>query len=132
MSICQSVESSNYSCKSKKKYKYYIVESVRIQYNIDKYKIQNIMENVLSQQCNMKVYGYNKTNDFYWCKEVTNCICTLYVTIDICSYDFNKSFITITPNIGKEKDVQIFIQNFKNAMQLYQKTSFIYEYLERN
>lgn len=132
MSIFQSVESSNYSCKSKKKHKIYMVESVRIQYNIDKYKIQNIMENVLSQQCNMKIYGYNRTSDIYWCKEVTNCICTLYISITIWTHDFNKSFITVTPNIGKEKDVQLFIQKFKNAMQLYQNSSFIREYLETN
>ena len=107
-----------------------MIESVRIQYNIDKSKIQNIMENVLSQYCKMKIYGYNKQEDFYWCKEQNKCLTTLYITIAITAYDYNKSYVTITPTVGKETDIQKFIQKFKDAIQMYQHSSFIHDYLE--
>ena len=131
MSVFQSIE-TNYSCKSKKRSKLYMPESLRIQYNIDKNSVQNIMENVLSQYCKMKIYGYNKQDNFYWCKEQNKCVCTLHISISVATCDYNKTYITITPLLGNELEIRSFIQKFKTAMKLYEKSSFIYEYLESN
>ena len=132
MSVSYYQSNENGSCysKTKKEKNIQIVDTHFIEYNIDKKTIYSIIEYTLSQTCGMKVYGYNKSEDNYWCKTMDKSICTFFVTICIESYGVNKSIVTIKQSIGSNYDANMFVQKFNNAMKLYQETPFLRDYLD--
>jgi hypothetical protein len=130
VSYYQSIENGSYHSNTKKKENLKIVDTHFIEYNIDKKNIYPIIEYTLSQTCGMKVYGYNKSEDNYWCKTMDKSICTFFVTICIESYGVNKSIVNIKQSIGTNYDTKMFVQKFNNTMKLYQETPFLRDYLD--
>jgi hypothetical protein len=130
MSVCYfQINYNNHSTKIKKE-KYRIVDISTITCNIDKNKVKTIMASILSKYCNIKIYGYNKLKEQYWCKNVKENVCSLFINISLQSYNFNKTVLILTPMIGKDKEIKEFIEKFKEGLQLYQGSSFVRQYLD--
>ena len=128
MSIC-SLPITNTLHSLKKNVIFRITEPVTIYYEIGKNKLYEIIENIISKSCGIKIYGYNTKEEFFWCKQITNYRCLLFINISIYSYNLNKSIVIINPIIGKEHDINCFIEKFTNTMKLYEKSAFIRDYL---
>jgi len=127
MSLCYSLKKRSSSLK---KEKINIVDSTLVNCNIDKNKLKTIMVSILSKYCNIKIYGYNKTNEQYWCKNVKEKICSLFMNIEIYSYNYNKTIVILTPITGESNEINLFIEKFKEGIQLHQGNAFVRQYLD--
>jgi hypothetical protein len=127
MSLCYSLKKRSSSLK---KEKIIIVDSTLVNCNIDKNKLNTIMVSILSKYCNIKIYGYNKTNEQYWCKNVKEKTCSLFMNIEIYSYNYNKTIVILTPITGESNEIISFIEKFKEGIQLYQGDAFVRQYLD--
>lgn len=118
------------SRKLKRREKIQILQPVSIDYEIEKRSFHPIIEHIISRTCDMKIYGYNKKEEVFWCKETKNCICTLFINISLCSIDYTHTKVIITPVVCNATDFECFITKFKDAMKLYEKSKVIRDYLE--
>jgi uncharacterized metal-binding protein len=102
-----------------------IMETVSIEYNIHKHNLERIVEYILPNRCNIKLFGYVVKEDSYWCKKMKKTKCEFLVRISIRRLDFKKSVITLEHQIGKKEDAREFINIFKRAMKLYYDPQFV-------
>ena len=107
-----------------------VLETHHIHYNIDKSKICPIIEYIFSQTFGFKVFGYNKTDDNYWCKTMVKSNCTFFISISIQTNGVGKSVVTITDKLGTREDFKMFISRFMSAMRLYVESPIIGDYLD--
>ncbi len=97
-------------------------------------KEKNIIEKtlikILSQCCELYVYGYDIIEDKYWGKKikVTNnkihCILQFTLSIETCNENSNKSYIHIHPMFGTSSDIKIFEMDLLESLQLYETSNF--------
>jgi len=107
-----------------KKDKYRVLDPTQLSYGINKIYLQRIMEFLLSKKCCMKIIGYNKKTDVYWCKQTNSAgTCYLFINITIHFVNFNSSIVVIKPVIGRDADIENFIEQFKNTMNLFEKST---------
>jgi len=79
----------------------------------------------------MKVSGYNKKEDQFWSKKLNwKCECIVFLIIAVQSLDYHSSQVIVTPVLGKEKEIALFITNFKEALQDYKEIPFVKQLLE--
>jgi hypothetical protein len=110
--------------------KYLYMELIKLNYFINKSKLENIIRNVLLNFCEVSVIGYERLTDKYWCKICENNCCILHVEIEILYKNNNTSDIHILPFVGNKTNLKKFIFDINEALQLYQTSTFIKNCLE--
>jgi hypothetical protein len=100
-------------------------------YNIDKSLFDSIIEYILIDCCAASVLGYDRYLDKYWCKKMNNKICYLYVEIKINYKSYKNTEINIIPLIGKNEDINLFINDFHESIDIYHCSSFIRDTISR-
>lgn len=105
-----------------------LFDSIDIELNIDKEKLNNILKKILTQFCEINVIGYKEYIDTYWCKIHKNNNTILYLELILFKIDLNKTIVNIKHIIGDIYYLNLFIKNFKQSIEKYQ-TIDIYNYM---
>jgi len=110
---------------------YKAIKQISFDCNLEKSKLQSIMNSILTRYCQMKVSGYNKKEDHFWSKKLnTKCECNIFVIIAVQSLDYHSSQVIVTPVLGKENEIDAFVTHFKEALQEYKEIPFVKHLLE--
>jgi hypothetical protein len=114
-----------------KNFKFRIINQVDLSYNIDKSLFDSIIEYILVDCCSSAVLGYDKYFDKYWCKKYENSTCYLHIEIKIKFKGYKNTEINLIPLIGKNEDINLFVNDFHESIDIYQTSSFIRDTLNR-
>ena len=110
---------------------YKAIKQITFDCNVDKTKLQSIMNSILTRYCQMKVSGYNKKEDHFWSKKLNwKYECNMFVIIAVQSRDYHSSQVIVTPVLGKENEIAAFVTNFKEALQEYKEIPFVKQLME--
>lgn len=115
--------------KSIKIERFRFVKDVLIKNLLSKTDVDNILKKILLE-FNFTVIGYESFEDKYWCKKLGKSKCDLHFEIQVIHIDYEKSVIKIIPLVGTNNEIQKFVNEFKDYLQLYQTSSFMKHYLE--
>lgn len=128
MSVCYYQMSTNGF--SEERFRYIDVKLITFYININ--KLLNIIKGILSDFCNVNVFGYNKETNKYWCKIYDKKFCVLHIELEIIKKCNKTSYVKIIPLIGTDYLIKNFVSNFAEAIHLYTTSSFIKSCLEEN
>ncbi len=95
--------------------------TICLQVNIDRYEINNIIQYVLIDLCNINVLGYDKFKDHFWCKKYDNSECILHIELNINI----KGYICIEPKVFSQRELNIFIYDFIESIDICKTSNFI-------
>jgi hypothetical protein len=98
---------------------------INLTYKLSKLDFDAIIQRILIDFCNIKVLGYDKLEDKYWCKKYEKASCLLYIKIQIHFISQDCSKISILPIIGKKDDINMFVYDFNDAVIMYKTSNFI-------
>lgn len=102
------------------------MSSIELQYRIEKNEMDNIMQFILTNFCNSSVLGYNKHSDNFWCKKYDeNIRCILHIEIHTKKKDIGQSEICVKPLIYNLTELQEFMSDFIDSIQIYKSSKFI-------
>lgn len=110
---------------SPKDHKFRFIEKKNLIYYIDKKKLDDIIKYILTEYCGISMMGYYKRNDVYWCKKYNKCKCDLYVEVQIIKKSLGHSIVKISSFVGNDKDINTFVSNLHNKLDIYQADNFI-------
>jgi len=110
--------------------KYKIRDIIELKIIINKDIIDNVIRNILINECEMTVIGYNNYNSKYWCKKYTKNSCGLYFEIEVTYSESNLSHLKFFPLIGNDENIKIFMSCFNKCIMLYNTSALIKFYLE--
>ncbi len=100
-------------------------KEIKLNYYVNKREIEKIIQRILIDFCNISILGYDKNEDTYWCKKYNGSSCILYIKFRIHLISFDLSEISIAPILGDKTDINIFVYDFNDAMQMYKTSNFI-------
>jgi hypothetical protein len=106
---------------STKRYEYRFMDSIYLQYYIDKTKLEEIIKYILIESCNISVIGYNKHRDTYCIKKNKKYYCELHIELEIMKKEFEFSQIRITPLLGMNVNIRNFIIKLNESLLVYQR-----------
>jgi hypothetical protein len=98
---------------------------ITIECNINKKKLDNMINYLLIDFCELDVYGYYKFSDEYWGKKIENDTCVLHVTLNILYNNIYSSIIKIQPIIGDKLEIYNLVNNINEAIKLYNNSKYI-------
>lgn len=102
-----------------------IINSISLTCYVNKNELDKIIKNILIKFCNSAVLGYDRGKDKYWCKKYKKTICEFHIEIKIICDKFGDTQIQIVPLIGYNDDVELFINDFNEAIYMYKISNFI-------
>lgn len=108
-------------CREKFRFK----DTIKATYSINKFIIDNVIRNILMDECTMSVIGYDKYSNKYWCKKYSDKTCELSLELEL-SYnnDLNTLEVQFVPLIGHDSDIRNFIFKFNECMMLFDSSIF--------
>ncbi len=104
-------------------------------------KIEDIIRDVLREFCEVSVMGFNRIENYYWCKNVEDKKCILYSEIRIVANDSDSSIIIVinesdlhlklrgAPKNYKTTKIN-FLEAIKEGLYLYQNSAFVRYFLQ--
>jgi hypothetical protein len=107
------------------------MQSIKLQYYINRTKLDNIMRNILLNFCEVSVIGYNNLNKNYWFKICENKYCVLHAEIEILYKNSEISELNILPLVGNINTIKKFVYDINEALYLYQSSLFVRGSLSR-
>jgi hypothetical protein len=124
MSVCLYPRNNiNFSAREAERFQY--IKEIKLTYHLRKPEFDKIMQQILIDFCNTTVLGYDKHNDKYWCKKYNKSTCTLHLEIKVISKGCDYSDIQIMPLTGEYNDINLFISDFNESVQMYKSSNFI-------
>jgi hypothetical protein len=102
-----------------------ITNTISLTCYVNKNELDKIIKNILIKFCNSAVLGYDRSKDKYWCKKYKKTICDFHLEIKIIYDKFGDTQIEIIPLIGYNDDIELFINDFNEAIYMYKKSNFI-------
>lgn len=123
MSVCYYKRANNISMKYVDTSKYIDTKLMILNINID--KLLDIVKEVLTDFCEAKIVGYNKSTNKYWCKMYDKNCCRLHIELEILKHNDDLSFVNIIPLVGSSILIEEFITNFRESIELYTTSLFI-------
>ena len=106
-----------------------IINEINFTYYLDKTVFDKIMHRILIDFCDSSVLGYDKNSDKYWCKKYNKLSCNLHVEIFVICKGYDYTDIIINPLIGNNEDINAFIYDFNESVQMYNTSNFIRDIL---
>ena len=107
--------------------KYFFIEDIEIQTDLNKFEIERILLTLLTSNCGMNVIGYNQYEDAYWCKNIKNNSVLSFYKIKLNCYGFNENTIKIVPIISTKQGITKFESALKVALFDAKIKSDLYE-----
>lgn len=96
-----------------------------IECNINKKKLDNMINYLFIDFCELDIYGYHKFADEYWGKKVNNDVCILHFTFNILYNNIYSSIIKIQPIIGDKLELYNLVKNINECIKLYNESKYI-------
>ena len=100
--------------------KFQPVNIISFIYYIHKNKLHDIIGKLLNEYCDVSVIGYNKYDDKFWCKKYVKVDCSLHIELEIINKSDSCSTIKITPLLGNDISIKLFIINLNESLHPYQ------------
>lgn len=125
MSICYYPSYNKSKSLNYKLERFRIINEINLTYYLDKSIIDKIMKRILIDFCESSVIGYDRYHDKYWCKKYNKLICKLNIEIYVIFKGYNYSEIKIIPLVGMNEEINTFIYDFNESIQLYMESDFI-------
>jgi hypothetical protein len=107
--------------------KYFFIEDIEIQTDLNKFEIERILLTLLTSNCGMNVIGYNQYEDAYCCKNIKNNSVLSFYKIKLNCYGFNENTIKIVPIISTKQGITKFESALKVALFDAKIKSDLYE-----
>ncbi len=104
---------------------------INLTYYLNKCELDTIIQHILVDFCNISVLGYDKYEDKYWCKKYNNSSCVLHMKIQINFSSLDCSRISILPITGNKDDINMFVYDFNDSIQMYKTSNFIKSLLRK-
>ena len=123
MEVCVCQKNKHFSLREKDKFQ--MMNNIKLTYSLNKFELDKIMQHVLIEFCNVSVIGYNKYEDKFWCKSYTESICSLHIELAVKSKEIEYVEIKIMPMLGSINDINAFIYDFNESIQMYKTSNFI-------
>lgn len=123
MAVCFYPRNKQFSLRGPERFR--VIDDINLTYYMNKSELDKIMQHILSEFCNTSVIGYNKYQDKFWCKRYDKSICTLHIEIFVNLKGFEYSEIKLTPLIGTTDDINMFVYDFNDSIQMYRTSNFI-------
>lgn len=116
---------SNMINSKKSKERIRIINTISLTCYVNKNELDKIIKNILIKFCNSAVLGYDRGKDKYWCKKYKKNICEFHLEIKIIYDKFGDTQIQIFPLIGYNYEIELFINDFNEAIYMYKNSNFI-------
>jgi hypothetical protein len=124
MSVCLYPRNNiNFSPRGPERFR--VIKVINLTYYLSKSEFDKIIQHILIDFCNTTVLGYDKYNDKYWCKKYNKSRCTLHLEIKVISKGYEYSDIQIMPLTGEDDDINLFVSDFNESVQMYKSSNFI-------
>lgn len=120
MTVCFLPINSEKLVTDRKKLLYRYIKPIKITCNIKKDMLYELIYDFLKEICEINIFGFNKSTNEYWCKNVKKSV-TLHFTITIIKCDNSSSCITITPILGRDNEIKKILLKIVNLLNLYDK-----------
>ena len=124
MSVCfyPTPRSDIYSPRKIERYRF--INEINLTYKIDKNVINDALQYILMNNCNVSVVGFNTNTNKYWCKIYGKSTCKLYLEIYVKGLYFDACELHITPLTGETNFIKKFIEDMDKGLQLFQTPSY--------
>jgi len=110
----------------KRKFKEFKCIDIKIfKFNINFTNLLNIINVILTDFCEASVIGYEKITNKYWCKNYDGKFCSLHMELEISYQELDTTIIKFIPVIGRENQIENFVSNFTESIELYRSSPFI-------
>jgi len=104
---------------------YTLIDIKMMVFYINYDNLTNIIKNILTEFCDAKVIGYEKTTNKYWCKMYENKFCSQHIELELLRHTNEITLVKIVPKIGTDLLIKNFVSNFEESIHLYITSSFI-------
>lgn len=101
------------------KYRFSYIPKIAISCNINKTKLIDIIYYSLQKVSELTVFGFNKQYNEFWAKRIVKNNYLLHFTISIQSYGLENSNIVISPLVGNDKEIKMFVNKIKEFINLF-------------
>jgi hypothetical protein len=101
------------------------IRKINLKYYLNKSEIDKIMQFILIDFCSTTVLGYDRLRDKYWCKKYNKSSCVLHLEININNKGLDCSEINIEPLLYSTSDLEMFLMDFSESIQMYKTSNFI-------
>jgi hypothetical protein len=93
------------------------IDIMSLYYYIDKSTLEDILPQLLSINCGVSAFGYNKSQDAYWFKKDVYSKIVLSVEIEIISKNIASSTIKFVFFTGTQKQITDFMNKFAESLE---------------
>jgi hypothetical protein len=122
MTVCFLPYEQNYKDNMKKKSFRYI-QPITIICKIGKEELSDLIKNILVNNCELDVYGFNRITDEYWGKKIEKTVNKLHFNLSIYKKEYYSSYITITPFVGTNIEIQKLLFKILGVVKLYENNA---------
>jgi len=88
-------------------------------------ELQKIMRTILTHFCNTAVVGYDKARGVFWCKKYAKSVCVCHLELALISDASGHTQVHVTPVLCYSDDLEKFVCDFHESVQLYLSSNFI-------
>ena len=92
------------------------VDIMSLYYPIDKSTLEDILPELLTMNCGVSAFGYNKSQDTYWCKKDIQSKVELSIEIEIISKNADSSTVKFVFFTGTKKQIINFMNQFAESL----------------
>jgi hypothetical protein len=131
MSLCFQQKNNKIYISQRMKERYRIINEKLLKYNLKKSEIDNIIQDIFIEFCGASVIGYDKIQDKYLCKKYIKSDCILHIEIKLLSINEDETQMSIKSLIGTDEEIESFIFDFNESLQMYISSNFIKSILYR-
>ena len=113
--------------------KFRFIEHINLICCIETSKLYEIIRKMLSEKCDMSVFGYERRKERFWFKNIQNKnYCNLHIEIELIKINYCYSRIKIIPLVGMDRYIKEFILYIDKCLLLYQNYSNIMRYIKND
>ena len=101
------------------------IRKINLRYYLNKSEIDKIMQFILIDFCSTTVLGYDSRRDKFWCKKYNKSSCILHLEINVNNKGSDCSEIHIEPLLYSTLDLEMFLMDFNESIQMYKTSNYI-------
>jgi hypothetical protein len=103
------------------KVKFRYIQPITIICNVNIEYLYEIIEKNLEYNDGLNVYGFNKKTQEFWGKKIIKSVNKLHFNLSIHKKDYSQSYITITPIVGTNLEIEKLLANITSFIRLFEK-----------
>ena len=121
MTVCYLPFSQNNLKPKSEKVRFRYIQPITIICNINIEHLYEIIEKNLEYNDVLNVYGFNKKTQEFWGKQIIKSVNKLHFNLSIRKLDYSQSYITITPIVGTNLEIEKLLVNITSFIRLFEK-----------